>query len=99
MLNKAITPTWFPHWLARFLLLEHVHPQQPLARHVASRALVLAAVAARGDLERKHDHAALHLPLMWLKGVGGAGALEAKERAFLNSVAGQAEPRRRVLAS
>jgi predicted amidophosphoribosyltransferase len=91
ILNKAIAPTWFPHWLARFLLLGHIHPEPPLVRQVAARALVLAAVAARGDLERQHDQSAWHLPLAWLKGVGGAAALEAQERAFLKSAAGQAE--------
>jgi hypothetical protein len=89
--NKAIAPTWFPHWLARFLLLAQIHPEPPLARQVAARALVLAAVSARGDLERQHDQTAWHLPLAWLKGVGGAAALEAQERAFLNSAPGRAE--------
>ena len=89
--NKAIAPMWFPHWLARFLLLGHVHPEPPLARKVAARALVLAAVAARGDLERQHDQTDWHLPLAWLKGVGGAAALEARERTFLKSAAGRAE--------
>jgi hypothetical protein len=89
--NKVIAPTWFPLWLARFLLLGHVHPEPPWARQVAARALVLAAVAARGDLERQHDQTAWHLPLAWLKGVGGAAALEAQERAFLKSAAGRPE--------
>src|SRR5258708_213538 len=43
ILNKTMAPTWFPHWLARFLLLEHIHPVPPLASQVAARALVLAA--------------------------------------------------------
>jgi Domain of unknown function (DUF4272) len=89
--KKAHAPTWFPNWLARFLLLEHIHPAPPLARQVAARALVLAAVAARGDLERQKDQTACHLPLAWLRGVGGASALEGPERAFLNSAAGRAE--------
>ena len=89
--KKAIAPVWFPNWLARFLLLEHVHPAPPPASQVAARALVLAAVAARGDLERQHDQSACHLPLAWLKGVGGAAALEAQERAFLKGAAGRAE--------
>jgi Domain of unknown function (DUF4272) len=89
--NKAIAPTWFPQWLARFLLLEHIHPAPPVARQVAARALVLAAVAARGDLERQQNQTACHQPLAWLKGVGAASALEGPERAFLNSAAGRVE--------
>jgi hypothetical protein len=89
--KKAIAPTWFPNWLARFLLLEHVWPAPPVASRVAALALVLAAVAARGDLERQQDQTAWHLPLAWLKGVGGAAALEAPERTFLKSTAGRAE--------
>ncbi len=89
--KKTIAPIWFPHWLARFLLLEHVHPVPASARQVAARAMVLAAVSARGDLERQHDRTACHQPLAWLKGVGGAAALEAPERTFLKSTAGGAE--------
>ncbi len=99
ILKKAMAPTWFPHWLARFLLLEHIHPSPPLARQVAARALVLAAVSARGDLERQHDRTAGHLPLAWLKGVGGARALEAPERTFLKSTAGRPEEKVSAAAS
>jgi hypothetical protein len=60
---------------------------------------VLAAVAARADLERQHDRNSCHLPLAWLKDAGGAAALEEPERTFLKSAAGRPEEKVSTAAS
>jgi hypothetical protein len=94
--KKSMAPRWFPPWLSRFLLLANVRPEPPSARRVMARALALAAIAARADLER-HDPGRPADDLLPGRVVESltrksiAGELEPKERAFLASKRGAAD--------
>jgi hypothetical protein len=90
--RKSVAPRWFPPWLSRFLLLTNVRPEPPSARRVMARALALAAIAARADLER-HDPGRPAHELLPAKVVDSltrkiVSELEPKERAFLASTRG-----------
>lgn len=89
--------------LAKLLGLSR-QPTPPAARRVAARALVLAAIVARAQLERpgeagENRDQACAIPFATLKRLGIASELEPRERAFLKAPAGRADTAITAVAS